>query len=194
MLLPDQPGSHPHLLVSAGKNGTIYLVDRDNMGHFSNNDSGVVQSLSNIFPNGTPEPGNYSAPVYFNGTVYFGPINDRLQAFQLANGLLSTAPTSTSSAIYPYPGATLSASSNGTTNGILWAIQRNDSAVAEPSSNPATLRAYSTSNLSTELYNSTQAGARDALTATAKFTVPLVANGRVYVLTQNQLTAFGLLP
>ena len=88
----------------------------------------------------------------------------------------------------------MAVSSNSATNGILWAIQRNDSAVAEPSINAATLRAYSTSGLSTELYNSTQAGAGDALSATSKFTVPLVANGRVYVLTQNQLTAFGLLP
>jgi fibronectin type 3 domain-containing protein len=194
LLLPDQPGSHPHLVVSAGKNGTIYLVDRDNMGHFSSNDSGVVQSLTNIFPNGTPEPGNYSAPVYFSGTVYFGPISDRLQAFQLTNGLLSTAPTSVSAAIYPYPGAVIALSSNGASNGILWAIQRNDSAVAEPSTSAATLRAYLASSLATELYNSTQAGARDTLSATSKFTVPLVANGRVYVLTQNQLTAFGLLP
>jgi hypothetical protein len=194
MLLPDQTGGRPHLLVGAGKNGTIYLVDRDNMGHFTSNDSGVVQSLSNIFPNGTPEPGNYSSPVYFNGTVYFGPVSDRIQAFQLTNGLLSTTPTSTSATIYPYPGATLAVSANGTSNGILWAIQRNDSAVAEPGTNAATLRAYSTTSLSTELYNSTQAGARDAFGPAAKFTIPLVANGRVYILSQGQLTAFGLLP
>ena len=93
MLLPDQPGAHPRLLVSAGKNNTIYLVDRDNMGQFNaNNDNQIVQSLVNIFPFGTPEPGNYSAPVYFNGTVYFGPIRDNIQAFRLTNGLLSTTP------------------------------------------------------------------------------------------------------
>ena len=194
LLLPDQTGTRPHLLVGAGKNGTIYVVDRDNMGHYSNSDSGVVQSLSNIFPNGTPEPGNYSVPVYFNGTVYFGPVSDRIQAFNLTNGLLSTQPTSTSATIYPYPGGILVASSNGMSNGILWAIQRNDSAVAEPGSNAATLRAYAMGNLSTELYNSTQAGARDNMGPASKFTVPLIANGRVYVLTQNQLTAFGLLP
>lgn len=194
LLLPDQTSSRPHLLVSAGKNGTIYLVDRDNMGHFTSNDSGVVQTLSNIFPNGTPEPGNYSAPVYFNGTVYFGPVNDRVKAFPVNNGLLSTTPTSTSASIYPYPGAVLAASANGSSNGILWALQRNDSAVAEPGSKAATLRAYSTASLSTELYNSSQAGASDAFGPGAKFTVPLVANGRVYVLSQSQLSAFGLLP
>ena len=194
LLLPDQPGSNPHLLVGAGKNGTIYLVNRDNMGHFTSTDSGVVQRLTNIFPNGTPEPGNYSAPVYFNGKVYFGPINDRLQAFQLTNGLLSTTPTSVSASIYSYPGATFSVSANGTSNAILWAIQRNESAVAEPSSSGATLRAYSADNLSVELYNSDQSGARDTFGPAAKLTVPLIANGKVYVVSQGQLTAFGLLP
>ena len=194
MLLPDQTGARPHLLVGAGKSGALYLIDRDNMGHFTSNDSQVVQVLTGIFPNGTPEPGNYSSPVYFNGTVYFGAINDRVQAFQLTNGLLSTTPTSESGTIYPYPGAVLAASASGSSNGILWAIQRNESAVAEPGSNPAILRAYPIGNLSTELYNSTQAGARDALGPASKFTIPLVANGRVYVLSQGGLTAFGLLP
>ena len=194
MLLPDQTGPRPHLLIGAGKNGTIYLVDRDNMGHFTSNDSGVVQSLTNIFPNGTPEPGNYSAPVYFNGTVYFGPVNDRLKGFHVTNGVLSTAPTSSSAGIYPYPGAAMAVSANGTSNGILWAIQRNDTPVAEPGTKQATLRAYSTVSLSGELYNSTQAGARDSFGSAGKFTIPLVANGRVYVLSQSQLTAFGLLP
>src|SRR5262249_50256330 len=70
MLLPDQPGAHPHLIVSAGKNNTIYLIDRDSMGHYNtDNDGQIVQSLIDIFPYGTPEPGNYSGAVYFNGSV-----------------------------------------------------------------------------------------------------------------------------
>jgi chitodextrinase len=194
ILLPDQPGSIPHLLIATGKIGSLYLVNRDNMGHFNNNDTGVVQALRNIFPNGSPEPGNYSAPVYFNGNVYIGPVNDQVQAFGVNNSLLTTSPTSKSAIAYAYPGASLAASASGTANGIIWAIQRNDSAVAEPSGNPAVLRAYLAGDLSNELYNSTQAGARDSLDPTAKFTIPLVANGRVYILTQGQLTAFGLLP
>jgi hypothetical protein len=194
LLLPDQPGSKPHLLVLAGKTGTIYLVDRDNMGHFTSTDNQIVQSIPNIFPNGTPEPGNNSAPVYFNGTVYFGPINDTIKAFALTNGLLSTTPASTM-AIYPYPGAALAISANGSNNGLLWTIQRNDSTVSDlAASTPSVLRAYSPANLGTELYNSTQAGSRDALDSAAKFTIPLVANGKVFVLTYGQLTAFGLLP
>jgi hypothetical protein len=196
MLLPDQPGANPHLLLGGGKTGTLYLVNRDNMGHYnSSNDSQIVQSLVNIFPNGTPEPGNYSAPVFFNGSVYFAPVNDRIQAFQLNNGLLTTAPTSVSPLVYSYPGASIALSANGTANGILWAIQRNDPNTPDPGTTaPGVLHAYRADNLSTELYNSTQAGTRDALDYAAKFTIPLVANGKVFVLTNGQLTAFGLLP
>jgi hypothetical protein len=186
ILLPDQPGLHPHLLIGAGKNGTVYVVDRDNMGHFnSNNDNNAVQTLPNIFPYGTPDPGNYSNPVYFNGTVYFSPVADTLQAFSLTNGLLSTAPTSQSSVIYPYPGGTMAISANGTTNGILWAIQRTA---------PGVLRAYDPANLANVLYDSEQAGSRDTLGTAAKFTPPIVVNGKVFVGSTSQLTVYGLLP
>ncbi len=114
MLLPDQSGAHPHLAIHAGKNETINLIDRDNMGHFSpNNDNQIVQSLVNIFPNGTPEPGNYNAPAYFNGTVYFAPVNDTLMAFRLNNGLLPVIPTSKTSEVYTYPGGAIAVSANG---------------------------------------------------------------------------------
>jgi chitodextrinase len=196
MLLPDQPGMVPHLLVGAGKTGTVYLVNRDSMGFYNaNNDNQIVQSLVNAFPNGTPEPGNYSAPVYFNGSVYFSPINDQIQAFQLSNGRLSTSPTSRSPELYPYPGGWLALSANGSSNGILWAIQRNNATTMDPGATaPGVLRAYMATNLSTELYNTSQAGSRDTLDFAAKFTVPLVANGKVFVLTNSRLMVLGLLP
>ncbi len=188
LLIPDQPGSHPHLLVHAGKNGTIYLINRDNMGHHSIDDSQVVQSLLDIFPFGTPEPGNYSAPAYFNGTVYFSPVADAVKAFRLTNGLLPTFQTSQSPQIFPYPGGTLAISANGSTNGILWAVQRNGATA------PGALRAYDASNLAIELYNSDQAGSRDTLDVAGKFSVPLVANAKVFVGSVRQLTVYGLLP
>jgi chitodextrinase len=186
ILLPDQPGAHPHLLVSAGKNGSIYLVDRDNMGHFNGTDRNV-QTLVNIFPFGTPLPGNYSSPVYFNGAVYFGPVADVAQMFRLTNGLVSTAPTSTTPQTFAYPGAALSISANGTSNGILWATQKNPAG-------GGTLHAYDASNIAFELYSSDQAGTRDALDSAAKFSIPVVVNGRVFVATEGRLTVFGLLP
>jgi hypothetical protein len=188
-LLPDQPGAHPHLALSAGKNETIHIVDRDNMGHYnSSNDNQIVQSLVNIFPNGTPEPGNYNAPVYFNGTVYFGPVNDTLMAFRMNNGLLQTVPSSKSAEVYTYPGGAIALSANGNGNGILWAVQRNGSVA------PGGLRAYDAGNLAVQLYNSDQAGSRDTLDVAAKFSVPLIANGKVFVGSMSQLTVYGLLP
>ncbi|HEY2434211.1 MAG TPA: LamG-like jellyroll fold domain-containing protein [Vicinamibacterales bacterium] len=185
-LLPDQSGTHPHLLVSAGKNGTIDVIDRDNMGHYhAADDSQIVQSLANIFPFGTPEPGNYSAPIYYNGVVYFSPVSDNLQAFALTNGRLSTSPTSRASEIFAYPGGTLAVSAAGNVNGILWAIERRGTA-------SGALHAYDASNLGNELYHSDQAGSRDVLDEAVKFSAPLVANGRVYVASATRLTIYGL--
>ena len=196
MLLPDQPGAVPHLLIGSGKTGTVYLVNRDSMGFYNaNNDNQIVQSLVNAFPNGTPEPGNYSAPVYFNGSVYFSPINDTIKVFHLNNGRLTTSPTSTSPELYPYPGGWIALSANGSSNGILWAIQRNDSRTSDAATAaPGILRAYLATDLSTEIYNTSQAGSRDTLDFAAKFTVPLVANGKVFVLTNSHLMVLGLLP
>jgi hypothetical protein len=198
LLLPDQPGLHPHLLVSAGKDNTIYLLDRDSLGHYNaSNNNQIVQSLVNAFPFGRPEPGNFSSPVYFNGTVYFAPVADTIQAFTLTNGRLSTTPTATSSVAYPYPGGTLAVSANGVANGILWAIQRNGDCgvqVTCGSASPGVLRAYDAGNLGVQLYASDQAGTRDALDFAAKFSVPLVVNGKVFVTTVGRLTIYGLLP
>jgi uncharacterized repeat protein (TIGR01451 family) len=199
LLLPDQPGPHPHLMVSAGKNNTIYLVDRDAMGRYSatTNDNQIVQSLINIFPFGTPEPGNYSASVYFNGTVYFGPIADNIQAFPVTNGLLRTTALTRSADVFKYPGATMAISAAGTNNGILWAIQRNGDCGVQPSCGtaaPGVLKAYDASNLATLLYSSDQMGSRDMFDFATKFSVPLVANGKVFVGSLGQLTVYGLLP
>ena len=196
LLLPDQPGSHPHEMVSAGKNGTIYLVDRDNMGKFNNNSDQIVQSISNIWTKSTGgESGLFGAPVYFNANLYFSPLADTVQAFQLNNGLLTTTPTSQSSETYDGTtgtfdsrGGTLAISANGATNGILWALQSNGDSL------DGTLHAYDATNLAHELYNSDQAGARDQLDPWLKFTVPTVANGHVYITSTGQLTAYGLLP
>jgi chitodextrinase len=189
LLLPNQGGAHPHLLIEAGKGGSVYLVDRDDMGHYNpNNDNQIVQSLVNIFPSGSITSGNFSLPVYYNGSVYFGPINDSVKTFQVSNGLLSLGPTSQSSVTYKFPGASMAISANGASNGILWAIQRNGSSA------PATLRAYNAGNLNVELYNSDQSGSRDTMDIPAKYSIPTVANGKVFVGSLSRLTVYGLLP
>jgi len=196
ILLPDQPGSHPHLVVASGKNATVYLIDRDQMGNFNpTDDSHAVQTLPNIFPNGTePIPGNFINSVYFNGTVYFSPTQDTIQAFRLSNGLLPTSPTSRSSRTYAFPGTPLAISANGDADGILWAVERNIGGYSDWT-NPGTLRAYDPSDLSIELYNSDQAGSRDAFDeSAAKYSVPLVVNGKVFVVSVSKVIAYGLLP
>jgi hypothetical protein len=184
--------------VSAGKNNTVYLVDRDNMGKYNGaNDNQIVQSLVNVFPFGTPEPGNYSAPVYFNGTVYFGPIRDNIQGFRLTNGLLSTTASDRSTDVFNYPGASLGISAAGATNGILWAIQRNGDCGVQltcSSAAPGVLKAYDATNLGRLLYSSDQIANRDAFDFATKFSVPVIANGRVFVASMGRLTVYGLLP
>jgi hypothetical protein len=189
LLLPDRSGLHPHVMTGAGKTGTIYLIDRENMGHHDPTADGqIVQSIPNAFTGGSITGGNFIPPVYFNGTVYFSPISSTLKAFELRDGQLSSAPASESAQAFSYPGAPMAISANATSEGILWVLQRNGS------SNPGILRAYDASDLSVELYNSSQAGARDALDIGAKFTTPLIANGKVFVGSSTQLTVFGLLP
>jgi hypothetical protein len=189
LLLPDQAGTHPHEMISAGKNGSIYLVDRDAMGHYNANNDTDVQSVQNIFTKVTGiEGGNFGSPVYFNGYVYFSPVSDNVQAFHLSNGLITTTPTSYSAETYDIRGGTLAISANGNGNGILWALQSNDVTA------PGVLHAYDAGNLANELYTSDDAGSRDTLDAWWKFTVPVVANGKVFVTSVGQLTAYGLLP
>jgi hypothetical protein len=184
VLLPRSVGGHRDLLVEASKDGTIYLVDRNAMGHYNpNNDSQIVQSLVNVFSGGT---GNFSTAVYFDGTVYFAPINDAIKAFRVSNARLSIGPTSQTPETYGFPGGAVSISAKGTSNGILWAVQRVGSSVG-------VLRAYDAGDLTSELYSSDRSPA-DALDVAAKFSVPVVANGKVFVGSLTQLSVYGLLP
>jgi hypothetical protein len=188
MLLPDQRSAVRRLLIAGGKGGTVYLVNRDAMGRFRNNDRQIVQSLVNAFPGGTADTGNYSTPVYFDGTVYFSAVGDAIKAFRLSHGLLSIGPTSQSQEVYARRGGSLAISANGSQAGILWAVQDRGDSV------PGVLRAYRATNLDNELYNSDAAGPRDTLDAAAKFSVPLVVNGKVFVGSMSRLTVYGLLP
>ena len=184
LVLPDMTdasGQVGHLAIGAGKDSNIYLVNRDNMGKFnSQNNNAIYQELNGVLPGGT-----WSMPAYYSGRVYFGAVGGPIRAFQFSKAVLLSTPTSVTSTSFPYPGATPSISANGSTNGILWAVESNSTAV---------LHAYSASNLAQELYNSSQAaGGRDDFGAGNKFMVPTIANGKVYVGTPNGVAAFGLL-
>ena len=168
-----------------GKTKDVYVVDRDNMGHFNpSNNSQIVQNYQ-----GTPID-YFSTPAYFQGNVYISGESAPLEMHNLNNGLIVNPPAATASTSFGYPGSNPSISANGSTNGIVWVVQPTGKVTG---GNPAILRAYNASNL-TELYNSTQAGTRDTMGLAVKFCVPTVANGKVYVGTQSGFDAFGLLP
>jgi hypothetical protein len=184
MLLPDLTDSTNtvrHLAVGAGKDGNIYVVNRDALGKFnSSNNQQIWQQLSGALPSGI-----WSTAAYFNGTVYYGDVGATLKAFSISNAKLSSTPQSQSPSQFTYPGTAPSVSANGTANAIVWAHEN---------SNPAVLHAYDAANLAHELYNSNQASAnRDQFGAGNKYITPTVADGKVFVGTTNGVAVFGLL-
>ncbi len=192
VLLPVQPGPYPHLAVTSGKNGHIYVLNRDALGGYrteGNRNSQVVQEISGLRE-------QMGTPTYWNGYVYFGsgvsPFKDSIRAFLVRNGMLSHPAASQTQAIYQLTRNTVSVSANGDQNGIVWAVQT-DAYYTPKSPGPAVLRAYDARNLGRELYNSNQRLARDNPGPASKFTVPTIANGKVFVGTANQLSVYGLL-
>jgi hypothetical protein len=187
LLLPDvtdSTGKVRHLLVGAGKDKNIYVADRDNLGKFNPTDnSNLYQQLTNALPGGA-----WSMPAYFNNTIYYGGVGDFLKAFPIANARLNSTPSSKSATTFGYPGATPSISSNGTANGIVWALESGTGSAA-------VLHAYDANDLGNELYNSQQAANnRDSFGNGNKFLTPMIINGKVYVGTPNGVAVFGLLP
>jgi len=183
MLLPDLMDSANavrHLMVGAGKDGNIYVVDRDSMGKFNANTNNNYQTLNGVLPGGI-----WSTPAYFNGAVYYGNVSGTLKAFAISSAKLNATPQSQSATQFTYPGTAPSVSANGTANGIVWAHEN---------SNPAVLHAYDAANLAHELYNSNQAaGNRDHFGTGNKYITPMVADGKVFVGTANSVAVFGLL-
>jgi outer membrane protein assembly factor BamB len=181
-VLPDQTdasGKVWHLAVGAGKDATLYVVNRDAMGKFNPSGDVIYQELSQFFAGPV-----FSAPAYFNGTVYYAAINDQIKAFTLKNARFPATPASQTGKVFAYPGVTPSISANGTNDAILWAVENGFS---------ATLHAYDATNLAKELYNSTQAPfAQDQVGPGNKYITPTIANGRVYVGTYYGVAVFGL--
>jgi fibronectin type 3 domain-containing protein len=193
LLLPTSAGSaaHPNLLVGAGKEGRIYLIDRNDMGGYGGDAAGdgnsgtdnVVQETATGAINGSLD-----TPTFYNGVLYYvGGYGDRARTFTVANGVMSSTSVTQSTDSYPFPGSTPTISTNpGGGNAIAWEI-------AGGGTNQ--LRAYNASQgYTSEIYTSAQAAnSRDALGTAVKFTVPTVADGEVFVGTTNSVVAYGLL-
>jgi hypothetical protein len=178
-LLPDTVGSvaHAHLLVSAGKEGRIYLLDRDRLGRYRDNDGQIVQSIQGAIG------ALFGGLAYFRDTLYFAAANDRVKAFSISAARIGRSMSSQSSHVIAYPGAVPAISANGSANGIVWLAEGGAGGV---------LHAYDAANLAIELYNSEMNQARDSTGPLMKFSIPTIANGRVYVGTGDSLVVFGL--
>jgi hypothetical protein len=183
VLLPDvtdTTNTVRHLAVGAGKDGNIYVVDRDSMGGFDPTTDNIWQELDGALPGGV-----WSTPAYFKGNLYYGDNDASLKAFQFAKARFSITPTSQTAIAFPYPGTSPSVSANGVANGIVWAHENGPHAV---------LHAYDAYNLAHELYNSEQApGGRDEFGTGNRFITPVVADGLVFVGTTTGVAVFGLL-
>jgi hypothetical protein len=192
VLLPDSAGSpsQPHLLIGGTKGGSLYVVSRDTMGKFVGPCPDSPTRVQTLLVGAGPI---MSTPLFWNNSVYVAPGNGNLVSFPMSGGILASSPSTSQSPETLGPqGATPVISSNGTNNAILWLID-SSGALATPNT-PAILRAYDPNNLSNEIYYSTTtAGLRDTAGPAVKFTVPTVANGKVYVGTQTELDVYGLL-
>ena len=190
LLLPDQPGPYPHLVLAGGKGGTIYLANRDHLGQFTSTSNQIVLTLPGAAGPVTESGGSRGGPGYWNGMVYYVGANDIPKQFGLYNGMLSTTPIQQwTPHNYGYPGASPVVSANGNTNGLLWTVQTNGFAT----NTAAVLRAMDAANVSRQIYYSSKSS-KDTAGVAVKFAVPTVANGKVYVGTQTELDVYGLLP
>jgi chitodextrinase len=183
ILLPDfadGTGTVRHLAAGAGKDGNLYVVDRDSLGKFNTSRNNIWQELDGVLPHGVRSTG-----AYFNGRMYWSDRDDPLKAFTISAAKLSASPTSQTSVLFGYPGTVPVVSSNGINSGIVWAAEV---------SNPGVLHAFDANNLATEFYNSNQAsGGRDHYGPGNKYTSPTVADGKVFVGGKTGVGVFGLL-
>lgn len=195
VILPDQTSGPAHLLVAGGKEGRLYLLDRDAMGNYcatcTTTDTNVLQSF-------LAAPAIFGTPAFWQNKLYLGGTADALSlfAFDTTTGLFNTVASSQSATSFQFPGPTPSLSAQGASGGVLWAIDSSRYGVPSAfGTGPAILHAYDAANLSSELWNSSlAANNRDAAGNAVKFTVPTVANGKVYIGTRTEIDVYGLLP
>jgi len=201
VLLPAQTlatGTVLNPLVQVGKTGDIYILNRNELGGFTATSNAVMQQVQ------TPLSGKqnwgaglWGSPAYWNNNIYFGGTNpgaaNSLTAYSFVNGVLSTTPTSVTDETFSYPGPSPSISSNGNTNpslanAILWVLKTD----AYASGGSDILLAYDATNLQNLFYSSNANLARDNPGAAVEYTVPTVANGKVYVGAFDTLDVYGL--
>ena len=185
VLLPDQGGAHRHVLVTVGKDGVIYVIDRDRMGKFhAGSNAHAIQALQGLGQGG----GGYGAPAYWNGHLFTFGRNDVLKDFAVDNGRLTEKPAHQGT--FKYHPATPVVSANGTKDGIVWVALTKAWNAGETF---GILQAYDAADVSRMLYSSSENGGRDAPGLVTRFAIPTVAGGRVYVGMKKGVWVYGLL-
>jgi hypothetical protein len=186
------------LLADGGKTGVLYLLNTTSLGHESSTDTGAIQKLT--VGSGEIRGG----PVWWQRSAGAGgPLmynwnsGDSLKAWAFNGSTFATTPVSQGTATGQlFPGGILTLSANGETagSGVIWASTASGGNAEDNPPVPGVLHAYDASNLTKELWNSNQNASRDGVGNLAKFTPPLVVNGRVYMATQSKRVAvYGLL-
>ena len=189
VLVDQTSGPHPHLIIGGGKSQVLYLLDRTNMGHFTSGGPDKVVQTLNV------SEACFSTPAFWQNTLYFFGFNGPGLAYTFlpASDTFNPSVASSTVASFSFPGSSPSVSSNGNANGIVWTIDSNSYGTGDNgpvSAGPAVLHAFDATNLGTELWNSSQVPA-DAAGNAVKFTVPTVANGKVYVPTRGNDSTLG---
>jgi hypothetical protein len=209
LLIPEADAGGHRLAITGGKEGTLYVVDRDNMGQYhlcsndpnvqlsSCDDTQIVQTLFHAVPGAggrlSAGAGIYNTPAYWKGRVFVHAGGDVLKVFQLAarDGTykLSDSPIAQGTVTFTQVGATISVSSSHDQNGVLWEVQQDIGR--------AVLHAYDADNYLggtvVELYNNDMTQGRDVPGWASRFTHPVIANGRVYVPRSSGVDVYGLL-
>jgi fibronectin type 3 domain-containing protein len=171
LLIPQQQGEHPHMMMFGGKAGTWYLADRDVLGGLQPNDPQIIQEIAE-----PRAPQLTLTPSFFNGSVYYAPSGSpmvrRPLVFDSVDNVmkLQTTPIVSTGGNINAKGASPFITANGTSNGIVWAIDGN-------------VRAYDANTmqlLTTGFNGDIQAPDGSGRCQTTKFNTLTVANGHAY--------------
>lgn len=196
-LLPTGITNGAKLAMAYDKEGRMFLVNTDTMGHFNSTADQIPQEFmvgqytcsdttTGAAAEGPAWNRLYGTPSYWNGNVYAGASNANLKQYKFENGLLNPTPTDMSATAYGYRGGNTVVSSNGTQNGIVWAYEK-------APTGGGILHAYDANGISHELWNSNMNATRDALGEGIGFAVPVIADGHVIVAYDQRIGIFGLL-
>ena len=189
LMVPDQQGTHPHVMVQGGKEGRIVVLDRDNLGGYAagaTSNTNALQDISTITPQ---SKGFWATPTYWNGNIYLWAETSVPMLFKMNTGVMDTEPDSKSTITSAFPNPTFSVSSNGTLNGIAWAVRADQF----NTNGPAVLYAWGANDLTHTIYQSDSNATRDAAGPANKFSIPVVTNGKVYVAAHGEVDVYGLL-